>query len=186
MLYGYFQADRFDTDLQRFAVVILLPDAIGGYMTPLRERFDPDYGVIAPHITIVAPFETDAPLSEITGVLSEETSQMAPLLINLTSVGDYYPDFPLIYWQVQGGEMLDQLYKNLHAKLDMPLPYKRFHPHATVAREISDHRVVMVKDTICSYLPQESFTAPAVDLVSPVANQKWVSVRTFPFRGLEL
>jgi hypothetical protein len=38
---------------------------------------------------------------------------------------------------------------------------------------------MLVKDEIAPYLPDESFEAEAVDLVSPVAGNQWVSVRSF-------
>ena len=62
------------------------------------------------------------------------------------------------------------------------MPCKSYQPHVTVAREISDHRVMLVKEKIVPYLPNESFVATAVDLVAPVAGQNWVSVRTFPLK----
>ena len=61
---------------------------------------------------------------------------------------------------------------------------RQFVPHVTVAKEISDHRVVMVKERILPYLPDEHFYASSIDLVAPDAGDHWVSVRTFPLAPL--
>ncbi|MEE8577416.1 MAG: hypothetical protein V3T31_09190, partial [candidate division Zixibacteria bacterium] len=76
-------------------------------------------------------------------------------------------------------ETLKILFRDIYAALDLPLPYRLFTPHITVAREISEHRRMLVKERILPYLPQESFEVSAIDLVSPVAQNNWVSVRTF-------
>jgi 2'-5' RNA ligase len=111
-----------------------------------------------------------------------ELENVQDLKIELHSIGDFYPEFPIIYWATQANKALDMLYKNLHARLEVSLPYKAFTPHVAVAREISDYRVMLVKDRIAGYLPDESFVARAVDLVAPVAGQNWVSIRTFPLK----
>ena len=50
----------------------------------------------------------------------------------------------------------------------------------TVAKEISQHRVMLVKDAIASYLSRERFEVDAIDLIAPLPERRWVSVRTFP------
>jgi 2'-5' RNA ligase len=160
--------------------VIYLPSELEQIIAPLRERFDPDYEFISAHVTLVFPFETKRPLTELTEVVASASLGMEPLKIGLASIGDFYPGSPIIYWQVKECEKLHLLYRRLYGDLGLPLPHKRFLPHVTVAREISLHRVMLVKDEIAPYLPEESFEAESIDLVSPVAGEQWVSVRTFP------
>jgi 2'-5' RNA ligase len=163
-----------------YAVVIYLPSELEQIIAPLRERFDPDYSSITAHVTLVFPFETDRPLIQLTDLIASATGVMEPLTIGLDSIGDFYPNSPIIYWKVRECEKLNLLYRRLYADLELPLPHRQFLPHVTVAREISQHRVMLVKDEIAPYLPEESFEAGAVDLVSPVAGDQWVSVRSFP------
>jgi 2'-5' RNA ligase len=179
--YGGGEYDR--EAVKKYAVVIYLPDHLERFVAPLRERFDPDYDIVAAHITLVFPWETPVPLADLTAILLDEARDMAPLNLKLNSVGDFYPETPIIYWQVAPNEELNRLYRRLYARLELPLPFKELLPHVTVAKEISPHRVMLVKDQIASYLPRESFEAVALDLVSPVAETNWVSVRTFPLVG---
>jgi 2'-5' RNA ligase len=177
---GYHNADINRDDISYYAVVIHLPEHLDRIISPIRERFDPDHQFIPAHVSLVYPFETARSLPDVSEALKQALSDTGPLTIDLHSIADFYPEFPLVYWSLKMNPKLDELYKSLYAKLDLALPYKNFRPHVMVAREISAHRVVLVKEQIVPYLFEESFQANAVDLVSPVATRNWVSVRTFP------
>ena len=174
------QFEPFDRSrAQSYAVVIFLPPHLDELVTPIRERYDPDCHAIVSHISLVFELRTSRPLEELARIISSQVAGVNSFSIELSSIGDFYPVAPFIYWGVKSNPTLSALYKSLHAQLDLPIPFKRYVPHVTVAKEISPHRVMLVKERIVSYLPDESFMAGAIDLVSPVAGH-WVSVRTFP------
>jgi 2'-5' RNA ligase len=162
-----------------YAVVIFLPSHLDELIYPLRQKFDPLYNKVPGHITIVFPFETTMTLNELSAVVKQELSSVRPIAIELESIGDFYPVSPTIYWKLRTCEPIQMLYHTLHSKLELPIPYKQFIPHVTVAREISSHRVMLVKERIVPYLPNEKFIAHTIDLVVPIAYEKWVSVRSF-------
>ena len=164
-----------------YADVILLPEHLERIVAPMRAKFDPLYNLISPHITMVHPFETDRPLEEVASIVREETERCKPLPLYLTSIGDFYPGIPKIYWNIEKDETLSELFYRLYSRLEHPIPYKNYQPHVTIAREISTHRVLPIKEQIIDYLPDESFDVEAVDLITPLPGGKWVSVRTFPF-----
>jgi len=166
---------------QSYAVVIFLPPHLDELVMPHRELYDPDCNAIGSHISLVFEFRTARPLEELARVIATEISKAGPVKVEFESIGDFYPVAPIIYWGVKPNAVLSSLYKTLHAQLDIPIAYKQYIPHVTVAKEISPHRVMLVKERIVPYLPKESFWASAVDLVSPVAGH-WVSVRTFPLQ----
>jgi 2'-5' RNA ligase len=166
--------------VRHFAVVIFLPPPLEEIVAPLREKFDPDYDSVSAHITMVFPWETTRTIEEITDPLSFEIALWQPLRLDLGPIDDFYPEAPIIYWSVKNAEALNKLYRRLYTCLELPVPFKNLVPHVTVAREISDHRILPVKDHIASYVRDESFQVEAVDLISPVADHNWVSVRTFP------
>jgi 2'-5' RNA ligase len=179
MHYVYRQEQDDQPVSSRYALVIYLPEDLDNLIAPLREKYDPDYNVISSHVTLVAPFESDKSLGEISGIVRSETEAIDGLKLKLKSIGDYYPMSPIIFWKVEPDETLVRFCHNLYGKLDLPLPFKQFSPHVTVAKEISNHRVFIVKGNIVDYLPDESLSVAAVDLVSPVADKQWLSVRTF-------
>lgn len=167
----------------KYAVVIFLPPMLDSIIAPLRERFDPIHNQISSHLSLVFPFETNHALDELAGRIRIETEKQTSIPIELDTIGDFYPDSPIIYWNVKKNNQLNELYFRLYAGLGIPIPYKNYVPHVTIAREISPHRVVIVKDKIVSYLAEEKFYAGTVDLVMPLVNNHWVSVRTFTLAG---
>ncbi len=181
MLHNYYSQENIDDRRHtKYALVIYLPDELDRIIAPLRERFDPIYNLVASHITIVFPFDSDLSLDELAGLLNNELHRERYIAIQLSSIIDFYPKAPIICWKVKSNERLNSLYYRLYARLGMPIPYKDYQPHVTVAREISNHRVLLVKEKIVPYLSDEKFEVKAVDLITPLTGNKWVSVRTFP------
>ena len=172
-----------DRRKKKYAVVVFLPHNLSGTIAPLREQYDPLYYLVAPHITVVFPFETNRPLDELTSLLKAETDKRMSFMIQLDTVGDFYPDSPIVYWNVKPNAQLSELYYRLHASLGLPILYKHYTPHVTIAREISHHRVIIVKEKIAAYIADEKFYAGSIDLIAPLVDEKWVSVRTCPFKG---
>jgi 2'-5' RNA ligase len=164
---------------QRYAVVIFLPAHVDETVFPLREKYDPLYDHVDSHITLVFPFETRRSLDDLAGAIRRETVLQPTLSIELTTVGDYYPDYPVIFWKAKPTKEICDLYTRLYGALELPVPYKDFQPHVTVAREISHHRLVFVKDRIASYLRHERCEATHLDLIAPMVGNRWVSVRRF-------
>lgn len=184
MPFGYSSGELIPNGGNNYAIVIFLPDHLCRMIEPIREKYDPDYSIVEAHISLVFPFQMARPFDEVTGIIRKTVENIAPIKIDLSSIGDFYPGFPLIYWEVKRCAPIDEIYKTLYARLDLALPHKNFIPHVTVAKEISDHRVVLVKEKIVPYLGEESFVAESIDLIAPTANKQWVSVRSFQLLGV--
>lgn len=164
----------------RFAVVIYIPTLLEKIIGPLRERFDPIHNLISPHLTLVFPFDASQSLDELVAAVRAETELLDEIRIDLSSIGDFYPKDPVIFWAIKDNRQLVDLHFRLHVRLGLAVPHKVYIPHVTIAREISHHRVHLVKDKIIDYLPDEMFVAHSIDLVTPIADNRWVSVRNFP------
>lgn len=178
-----FDEEFVDRRKTEYAVIMFLPDNIDQIVHPFRERFDPLYNQVSSHITVVFPFTTNKSIDSLSLSIKSALQDCPPIPIELESIDDFYPDSAVIYWKLRENKHLCELYYLLYSKLEIPIPYKIYVPHVTLAREISPHRVEMVKDKIVSYLPKESFYLSTVDLVTPLADFKWVSVRTFSLQN---
>ena len=167
-----------------YAIVVSLPQHLDEIIYPIREKFDPDYNLVPGHVTVVFPFDSNSSFNELSALISSQLQYVEPFEIELDSIADFYPRSPIIYWQVKPSEELQKLYRNLHAVLDLPIPFREYIPHITVAREISSHRVMLVKERIVPHLPQEKFSVLSLDLIIPIVGDKWVSARTFSLERL--
>lgn len=179
MQFGYVIDHIGERRHNRFAVVIFLPPPLEEIITPLRERYDPIYNLVGAHISLVFPFDARMSLEELVAAIRAETEHRKAFKVELSSIGDFYPADPVIYWGAKNSSDLTDLHFNLHIRLGLAVPHKAFQPHVTVAREISHHRVTLVKDKIAGWLPDEHFVVDKIDLITPVSGNKWVSVRTF-------
>lgn len=177
-----FEQESKDRRKHTYSVVIYLPKNLDDIIMPFRERFDPNYNLIPGHLTLVFPFESKLTLDDISQTIKATVDDHPPINIELDSIADFYPQVPFIYWSVTNQQVLCDLYFQLYSKLELPIPFKKLIPHVTIASEISNHRVETIKDEIATYLPQEKFVATSIDLITPLVNEKWVSVRSFSFK----
>lgn len=177
-----FNNDFHERRRTEYAVVIFLPQRLDSIVSPFRQKYDPFYNRVDSHITIIFPFESNLMLDDLSNMIKSVTDYHKPLKIELNSIGDFYPRSPVIYWEIQKNEAICELYYQLYASLDQPIPVKDYKPHVTLAREISNHRLINVKDAIASYLPSEQFEVNSIDLVTPLVNERWVTVRSFPLK----
>lgn len=184
MPFGYSAGELTPGGGNNYAVVIFLPDHLCRMIEPIREKYDPDFAIVDSHISLVFPFQTERSFDDVTSTIRRTVENIPPIKAELSSIGDFYPGFPLIYWEVKRCAPIDEVYKSLYARLDLALPHKNFIPHVTVAKEISDHRVVLVKEKIVPYLGEETFMAESIDLIAPTATKQWVSLRSFQLMGV--
>ena len=89
MAYSYSSDHLEPTSLKSYAVVIYLPPELAQSVARLRERFDPDYNLVAAHVTLVFPFETEKPLFDLTQIIQTSVKDLGPLEVELSSVDDF-------------------------------------------------------------------------------------------------
>lgn len=180
MYRNFYQRQNIENRRQHlYALVMYLPEELDRIIAPVREKFDPLHSLVASHISVVFPFDSTHSIEELTAIVQTEIKDETEIPITMGSILDFYPRSPIISWKVENSERVTSLYYRLHSRLGLAVPFKDFQPHVTVAREISPHRVMMVKEQVVPYLPSESFLAGKLDLITPLDDQKWVSVRTF-------
>ena len=176
----YHNPNLIDRRHNQYAVVVFLPDELNQVLAPLRARYDPDFTLIESHLTIVFPFQSDAPLEEICDPIRREIKTHPAITIELDSIGDFYPINPVIYWKVKDNPQLSGLNSRLYSRLRLDPGELEYIPHITIAREISTQRLMLVKEEIIPFLSHEQFYCEKIDLVAPLGDRRWVSVQSFP------
>ena len=117
--------------------VILLPELSGlGAIQRYRERFDPLAEKIPPHITLVFPFQIDAPsVPQVAIHVQNVVKDCSPFDISLGSPSIQADGFVFLFVE-EGAEQIRQLHELLYTG-----PLTRFHqshipyvPHLTIGR----------------------------------------------------
>ncbi|EOS8268546.1 TPA: 2'-5' RNA ligase family protein [Bacillus cereus] len=117
-------------------ILLFLQNMSNGEVESIREKHDPLFRLIPPHITIVFPFESNISNDELKSHILNLLKGVGKIKIEfanrITSVGNY------LFLEVEGGkeqieELHDMLYKGPLAQfLREDIPYI---PHVTVGRK---------------------------------------------------
>ncbi|PGU39403.1 2'-5' RNA ligase family protein [Bacillus cereus] len=118
----------------------------------IRQKYDPLFGLIPPHITIVFPFKSDISGDELKSHILNLSKGVGKIEIEfanrITSVGNY------LFLEVEGGkEQIDELHDLLYTGallqfLKEDIPYI---PHVTVGRKESAELAAEVAKDIQSF-----------------------------------
>ncbi|CAM3885865.1 MULTISPECIES: 2'-5' RNA ligase family protein [Bacillus cereus group] len=118
----------------------------------IRQKYDPLFGLIPPHITIVFPFKSDISDDELKSHILNLSKGVGKIEIEfanrITSVGNY------LFLEVEGGkEQIDELHDLLYTEallqfLKEDIPYI---PHVTVGRKESAELAAEVAKDIPSF-----------------------------------
>jgi len=135
-------------------VAITVPEPFGSQLQDARARLgDPWAAYIPPHITLLGP--TAVSPDETAGVeehLARVASEHAPFVVRLRGTATFRPVSPVAFVQVADGiagcEALESAVRSGPLAQDLRFHY---HPHVTVAHELSDEQLDDAMDELADY-----------------------------------
>ncbi|MHA7248071.1 2'-5' RNA ligase family protein [Arthrobacter tecti] len=144
-------------------VVIAIPEPIAGELERWRASFgDPMAALVPPHITLITTTPaTDWP--ETIRHVREVAASQRSFTVTLKSTGTFRPLTPVVYVNVtEGFESCVELHRRLQAgPLKRELEYP-FHPHVTVAHDVSEASMDSAEDSLDDF--EASFTVRTMGL----------------------
>jgi 2'-5' RNA ligase len=154
-------------------VVIGIPEPLAGDLEGWRASFgDPMAAVIPPHVTLV----TTTPVADWTAT-TEHVRRIArsqqPFTVALRGTGSFRPVSPVVYLNIAEG--FDEIV-TLHRKLQTgPLARELefdFHPHITVAHDVSDAGMDAAENKLADY--DASFAVSSMGLYEHDSSGVWI------------
>lgn len=135
-------------------VAIPIPEPWGGELQQWRQRFgDSAANAIPTHVTLLPPTGiADPNLPDIEEHLLKVAADEQPFDIWLRGTGSFRPVSPVVFVQLADGvgacERLEAKVRSsvLHRRLSYP-----YHPHVTVAHDLSDTVLDTAFDTLSAY-----------------------------------
>jgi 2'-5' RNA ligase len=126
--------------LRVFALVIYIPDPLGRFLDDLRRELVPHYNPHA-HVSVLPPRQLPSDWEAASGQARALTEGWPTFDVELTSV-QVFPATDVIYIGIgRGATELDRMHTALNSDvLAFPEPYL-YHPHVTLAQEVSHDRV---------------------------------------------
>lgn len=160
-------------------IVIGIPEPVAGELRRARAAAgDPAAQVVPPHITLV----TTTPAEDWSTMLShvrEVTRRQPAFNVTLRGAASFRPVSPVVYINVEDGfDECTALHKELQSgplARDLPFP---FHPHVTVAHDVSEASMDAAEHALRNY--RARFTVRTVGLYEHDANGLWKPCEELP------
>lgn len=155
-------------------VAIAVPQPHATVLTSWRRRVgDPAADFVFPHVTLLPPTPTEPEdLVDIEKHLAHVAHHSAPFTMHLAGTGTFRPTSPVVFVQVARGvgdcEQLETAIRRGPLERELQFPY---HPHVTVAQEISDDALDAAYDGLSGYVAR--FPVDRFVLFSRDADRSW-------------
>ena len=159
-------------DARCVGIVIAVPEPMASELRAARASFgDPMAAVVPAHITLVTTTETDdweATLAHVREVAAAQD----PFRVTLQGTGSFRPVSPVVFLNVvEGFDECTALHKELQSgplARDLTFP---FHPHVTVAHDVSEQSMDEAVRQLGNY--SAGFTVDRVGLYEHDASGLW-------------
>jgi 2'-5' RNA ligase len=165
----------------KFGVVIFPSKKIQDFANSYRKRYDSNYALIPPHLTLKSPFEaTEEEIQSIARQLQEISRNSQPVSLKITKFSSFAPVNNVIYLKVDPSLELE----SLHSKLTMKFPDEQeysFVPHITIGQRLSDDEHSDVYGSLRMNKINFEEIVDRVHLVYQLENESWTVYETFRF-----
>lgn len=168
--------------LNLFALVIYVPDPLGGFLDGLRRELVPHDNPHA-HVSVLPP----RPIAVDWQVASQQvralTDVWTPFDIELTEIR-IFPITDVVYLELgRGGSELRRMHSAMasHA-LEFPEPFL-YHPHVTLAQDVKPHQVETLRESAVrrwrEYDGPRHFRVERAVLVQNTLNDGWIDLAEY-------
>ena len=168
-------------DQVRIGVAIPVPDPYGPGLQSARARFgDPLAAFIPPHVTLLGPTVVEpGDMPAVRDHLAAVAACSPPFDLHLRGTGSFRPVSPVVFVQVAQGiahcERLERAVRS--GPLSQQLRFN-YHPHVTVAHDISDDALDRAYDELAHY--EAGFSVTDFHVYEHGDDGVWRPVQDYP------
>ncbi len=157
----------------------------------IRKQYDPHFGLIAPHITIIFPADTEIALDEIVTRLANAVKGFRPFTARLDRVSSVnllasewpaetaallaYPNAvnAIFLLTGEGSREILELKKRLAGAVGLDTPLVDYPPYLTLGQTLSQPAYDAALQALSGYAPDFSFPVSGFDLLSDPESGRW-------------
>jgi len=123
----------------KYGIALFPSKKLQDFANSFRKRYDPNYALITPHLTLKNAFEaSDDEIKLISSRLEEVAEVNQPFLLKVYKFSSFYPVNNVIYLKVSPEKGLMKLHKSLHSGFFNDNTKYAFVPHITIGQNLSD------------------------------------------------
>jgi len=167
-----------------FALVIYIPNPLGGFLDDLRRMLVPAYNPCA-HVSVLPPRPLMVDWRDASVEAQAITEAAGPFEIELTDVR-IFPRTDVIYIEVgRGAAELRHLHRALNgASFKFAEPFA-YHPHITLAQGLTSEEVAAKYDLACrkwhEFTGHRTFRAEQAVFVQNTCSDCWIDLAEYSF-----
>lgn len=166
----------------KYGIAIFPSKTIQDEANSYRKRYDPNYSLIPPHITLKEGFESnDQELKEIIVELKRIANETKPFTLNINKVSTFAPVTNTIYFKVEPIQELLSLQEKFHQGKFTNNMTHPFVPHITIAQGLKDDEYSDVFGTLKMSKFTFEDTIDRFQLLYQLENGSWTVYETFVF-----
>ncbi|KUP08937.1 hypothetical protein Q73_04235 [Bacillus coahuilensis m2-6] len=165
----------------KYGIVIFPSKQIQDFANSYRKRYDPNYALITPHVTLKPSFEASEDelkgLTEHLQVVSQNTS---PFSLHAYKFSSFSPVNNVIYLKLEATEKLVRLYQDLNQDhIIGGVPEYPFVPHITVGQGLSNDEHSDVFGSLQMQQVEFNETVDRFHLLYQLENGSWTVYETY-------
>lgn len=164
----------------KFGVVIFPSKKLQDLANSYRKRYDPNYSLIPPHLTLKHSFEaTEEEVEKLANQLREIAKKHQPFQVSTVKVSSFQPVNNVIYLKVEPSTHLDELHQEMNESLDASPSEYAFVPHITIAQKLSNDEHSDVYGSLRMQSVNFEETVDRFHLLYQLENGSWTVFETF-------
>ncbi|MFD1705663.1 YjcG family protein [Siminovitchia sediminis] len=163
----------------KYGIVIFPSKTLQDLANSYRKRYDPNYALIPPHVTLKAAFETDMNVKEITKKIEDIAKKYEPFTLHIRKVSSFQPINNTIHLKADKTPELEGIYDDLYESLPGEKPDHPFVPHITIGQKLSNDEHSDVYGQLRMLGVEHEEMVDRIHLVYQLENQSWTVYETF-------
>ncbi|MRG87104.1 YjcG family protein [Salinibacillus xinjiangensis] len=167
----------------KYGIAIFPSKEVQDIANSYRKRYDPNYALIPPHLTIKERFDAEeAEINDMVEELRQIAKDTKPFSLIINKVSSFYPVTNTVYLKVEPVEDLftlsDKLYQD---KFPKPEREFAFVPHITIGQDLSTEEHSDVYGSLKLHKFDIEETVDRFQLLYQLENGSWTVHETFKF-----
>ncbi|WP_066294848.1 YjcG family protein [Bacillus sp. FJAT-29937] len=164
----------------KLGIVIFPSKKLQDFANSYRKRYDPNYSLIPPHITLKSAFDvTEENMDQLTVTLNQIANNYQPFNIQTTKFSSFKPVNNAIYLKIEGADELKELQNELNTKINIDNSEYAFVPHITVGQKLSNDEHSDVYGTLRMNQFNYEDSVDRFHLLYQLENGSWTVYETF-------
>ncbi|MED1739165.1 YjcG family protein [Bacillus swezeyi] len=164
----------------KYGIVLFPSKKLQDIANSYRKRYDPNYALIPPHLTLRTPFEaSEEEIGKVVRQLRELSKELKPIPLKITKFSSFAPVNNVIYMKAEPTEELTVLHEKMYSGVLEGKPEYAFVPHVTIAQNLSNDEHSDVLGPLKMKDASHEETIDRFHLLYQLDNGSWTVHETF-------